>query len=84
MVITVSPKGQITIPHVLRERLGILAQMELDISVTGDGKLVLVPVDGLNKAARAIALLEQLPAPGLNADAVLAMTRGEDDGRLCI
>ncbi len=84
MFITVSPKGQITIPQILRERLGILSQMELDISATPDGKLLLVPADGLSKAARAIALLEQLPIQGLNTNDTMALTRGEDDGRLCI
>jgi AbrB family looped-hinge helix DNA binding protein len=78
MFVTVSPKGQITIPQILRERLGILPQMELDMSATPDGKLILVPADGLSKAARAIALLEQLPTDGLSTDATMAMTRGED------
>jgi antitoxin PrlF len=78
MFVTVSPKGQITIPKILRERLGILPQMELDMTATPDGKLILVPADGLSKAARAIALLEQLPTDGLSTDATMAMTRGED------
>lgn len=79
MFVTVSPKGQITIPQVLRERLGILPHMDLDISSTIDGKLVLMPADGLSKAARAIALLEQLPTGGLSTDATMAMTRGESE-----
>lgn len=79
MFVTVSPKGQITIPQVLRERLGILPHMDLDISSTADGKLVLMPADGLSKAARAIALLEQLTSNGLSTDATMAMTRGDNE-----
>jgi AbrB family looped-hinge helix DNA binding protein len=75
MLVTVSPKGQITIPQVLRERHGIFPRMKLDISATPDGKLVLMPVDGLSKAARAIALLEQLPTGGLSTDNTMAITR---------
>jgi AbrB family looped-hinge helix DNA binding protein len=78
MIVTVSPKGQITIPQDLRERLGITTQMELEIETTADGHLTLAPKDGLTKAQRVLARLRQVPNRGLSADEILAMTRGEE------
>jgi AbrB family looped-hinge helix DNA binding protein len=78
MVVIVSPKGQITIPQDLREQLGIVPQMELDVACTADGRLVLAPKDGLSKAQRVLSRLRLVPHRGLSADQVLAMTRGEE------
>jgi AbrB family looped-hinge helix DNA binding protein len=77
MRVTVSSKGQITIPRALRQPLGLVAQMELDISVSADGRLVLTPMDGRTMAQRVLARLQQVPNRGQSAESLLAMTRGE-------
>ncbi|MDZ7857063.1 AbrB/MazE/SpoVT family DNA-binding domain-containing protein [Sphaerotilus sp.] len=39
MQVTVSDKGQITLPHALRQRLGIESGMRLDVEALDDGSL---------------------------------------------
>jgi AbrB family looped-hinge helix DNA binding protein len=41
--VTLSSKGQLTIPRALRDRLGLTAGTRLQASVDAQGRLVLVP-----------------------------------------
>lgn len=66
MTITVSSKGQVTLPAEARRRLGIRAGTRLEVIVTGDDRLEIVRVGGsirdlkglLPKAERRLSLAE--------------------------
>jgi AbrB family looped-hinge helix DNA binding protein len=77
MFATISPKGQITIPHVLRERLGLGPAMRVEIEATEDGKLILSPEGGQSRGERALTALRS--ARGrirMSTEEIMALTRG--------
>jgi AbrB family looped-hinge helix DNA binding protein len=66
MTITVSSKGQVTLPAAARKRLGLRAGSRLEVIVTGDDRLEVIRVGGslrdlkglLPKPPRSLSLAE--------------------------
>jgi len=76
MSTTVTVKGQVTIPKLVRERLGIEPGNAVDFELANDGRVVLVKVGGGKPVSRFEAF-RGLLGPGLSTDEVMALTRGE-------
>jgi AbrB family looped-hinge helix DNA binding protein len=76
MAITVTSKGQVTIPKRVRELLGIGPGSVIDFERGEDGRIVLVKVKGNTRPSR-FARLRGHAGKGLSTDEIMAMTRGE-------
>ena len=77
---TLTTKGQVTIPQDIRERLGLLPGTAVVFDVVGDS----VRIRRAGEQARGRALVSQLRAAGrraagprLSTGQILALTRGE-------
>lgn len=70
-------KGQVTIPLELRERFGLGAGAEVDVVATGDGALVR-PATRRSRGLDVVARLRDRADGGLDADAILHLTRGDE------
>lgn len=70
-------KGQITIPQELRRRYGLGAGVEVEVLATEDGALVR-RADVQSRGRDLVARLRDRADAGLDADQVLALTRGDD------
>ncbi|MEJ1974724.1 MAG: AbrB/MazE/SpoVT family DNA-binding domain-containing protein [Acetobacteraceae bacterium] len=77
MVTTVTSKGQVTIPKLIRDRLGIGPGDAVAFEWAPDGRIVLVKVDDGRRASRFETLRGRAGA-GLSTDAIMALTRGEE------
>jgi AbrB family looped-hinge helix DNA binding protein len=75
MATRVTSKGQVTIPKPVRDRLGIETGSAVDFELAPDGRIVLVKVDGGQRASRFEALRGRAGA-GLTTDQIMALTRG--------
>lgn len=71
----ITSKGQVTIPHELRERFGLGAGTEVEVVAADEGALV-KPVGSRRRGAEFVARLRDRADGGLSADEVLRMTRG--------
>ena len=70
----ITTKGQVTIPLEVRERLGLLANTEVEFLIRGD-TAVLVKADGRRRGRK---LIEQMRGRGdvrLGTDEIIAMMR---------
>ncbi|UEM25153.1 AbrB/MazE/SpoVT family DNA-binding domain-containing protein (plasmid) [Skermanella mucosa] len=76
MATTVTIEGQVTIPKLVRDRLGIEPGSMVDFKLDPDGRVVLVKVDASNPARRFEALRGRA-GPGPTTDQIMALTRGE-------
>lgn len=76
MTVTVTSKGQVTIPKRVRDHLGIKAGARVDFEVAPDGRVVLVAIEGQPRRSRFEALRGHA-GPGLSTDEIMALTRGE-------
>jgi AbrB family looped-hinge helix DNA binding protein len=70
-------KGQVTIPLELRERYGLGAGVEVEVLATEDGALIR-PAQAQSRGGSAVARMRDRADAGLDADAVLSLTRGDD------
>ncbi len=73
-------KGQVTIPQLIREKLGLMAMTEVEFAIVGDsvrirkkkgvvGNRGQMLLDAMRKGPR--------PKPGMTTDQLMAFTRGE-------
>lgn len=69
-------KGQVTIPQELRERFDLGPGAEVEIVATDEGALVR-PLPARGRGAGLVARLRDRADGGLDAEAVLRLTRGE-------
>ena len=76
MAVTVTAKGQVTIPKPVRDLLGIKPGNMVDFQRAPDGRVVLVKLGRKPRPSR-FARLRGHAGKGLSTDAILAMTRGE-------
>lgn len=76
MTMTVTSKGQVTIPKPVRDLLGIVPGSKVNFRRGADGSVVLVRSDEKEPASR-FAKLRGHAGKGLGTDAILALTRGE-------
>ena len=76
MATTVTSKGQVTIPKLVREHLGIAPGSKVEFRRTVDGRVVIEKVDAPRKSGR-FAELVGIAGPGLTTDEIMAITRGD-------
>ncbi|KOF12377.1 AbrB family transcriptional regulator [Ensifer adhaerens] len=76
MTATVTAKGQITIPKPVRDLLGIVPGSKVDFRRAPDGSIVLVHAPKEQQPSR-FAKLRGHAGKGLDTDAIMALTRGE-------
>jgi AbrB family looped-hinge helix DNA binding protein len=72
----ITTKGQVTIPLELRERFGLGPGTEVEV-VAGEDGAVVRPAASRARGAEVVARLRDRADGGLDADAVLRLTRGE-------
>lgn len=77
---TVTTKGQVTIPQEIRERLGLLPHSEVEFDVVGDSVRIRKKKGSKTRGQRLIQHLRQghKPIPGMTTDQLMALTRGDD------
>jgi len=76
MPVTVTTKGQVTIPKPVRDRLGIKPGSTVDFELAADGRIVLVKL-GAHQPASRFRTLRGRAGKGLTTDEIMALTRGE-------
>ena len=76
MSTTVKAKGQVTIRRPVRDLLGIVPGSKVDFRRAADGSVVLARSEKDQPVAR-FAKLRGHAGPGLNTEAIMALTRGE-------
>jgi AbrB family looped-hinge helix DNA binding protein len=78
MPVTVTTKGQVTIPKAIRDRLGLKPGSRVVFSLDGEGRAVL-EAEGVPKASLSARIdrLRGSASPGLSTDEIMALTRGE-------
>lgn len=76
---TVTIKGQVTIPQDIRERLGLLPHCEVEFDVVGDSVRIRKKKGSRSRGRRLIEHLKRghKPMPGMTTDQLMALTRGE-------
>ena len=77
MAVTVTSKGQVTIPKPVRDRLGINPGSKVDFEVAEDGRAFL---RRLGKRAVKPSRFERMrgtATSGLTTDQIMALTRGD-------
>lgn len=77
MSVTVSDKGQVTIPQSVRERLGIVPGSVVEFHHAADGGVVLRRAEQEPPQSRMTALRGHA-GPGHSTDEIIALTRGEE------
>jgi AbrB family looped-hinge helix DNA binding protein len=72
-------KGQVTIPQVIRDRLGLLPWVEVEFEVDGDSVRVRRKRGGASRGERILVAMRRAPRPrpGMTTDQLMALTRGE-------
>jgi AbrB family looped-hinge helix DNA binding protein len=76
----VTSKGQVTIPHAIRERAGFLPNTEVEFLIDGDVVILVKAAEARRQTRgyRAVAALRaSKPAFRMSTDELLALTRGE-------
>jgi AbrB family looped-hinge helix DNA binding protein len=76
---TITSKGQVTIPQGIRERLGLLPWTEVEFTIEGDAVLMRRKAGGSRRGERLLAAMRGAPRPkpGMTTDQLMALTRGE-------
>ena len=79
MSTTVTSKGQVTIPKVVRERLGIKPGSKVDFEFAANGEIILRRAGGEQRPApNPFAKYVGFAGPGPTTDELMAMLRGDD------
>ena len=76
MPTTVTRKGQVTIPKLVREHLGIVPGSQVEFRRATDGSIVIEKADGTREPSR-FAKLVGIAGPGPSTDEIMAITRGD-------
>lgn len=74
----VTAKGQVTIPQELRERLDLGAGAEVEV-IAAEGGALVRRVSARGRGAELVARLRDRADGGMDAEAILRLTRGEDE-----
>ena len=79
MSTTVTQKGQVTIPKVVRDRLGLKAGSKVEFDTDGTGRAYLrQATDDHEVGSRLERFRGILPSDGMSTDAFMELIRGED------
>ena len=70
-------KGQVTIPQELRARFGLVPGAEVEVVAGEEGAVVRPRRPGAGRGAELVARLRDRADGGMDADAVLRLTRGD-------
>lgn len=76
MPTTVTRKGQVTIPKLVREHLGIVPGSRVEFRRATDGSIVIEKADGTREPSR-FAKLVGIAGPGPSTDEIMVITRGD-------
>jgi AbrB family looped-hinge helix DNA binding protein len=71
----VTTKGQVTIPQIIREKLGITPSTEVDF-IEEKGRVYLVKKKGANITNRKFRNLRGIATIKMTTDEIMALTRG--------
>jgi len=77
MAVTVTSKGQVTIPKPVRDRLGIKPGSKLDFEVTEDGRAFLRALGKGRVRPSRFERMRGTATSGLTTEEIMALTRGE-------
>ena len=77
MAVTVTSKGQVTIPKLVRDRLGINPGSKVDFEVAEDGRAFLRRVGKRIVKPSRFERMRSTATSGLTTDEIMALTRGE-------
>ncbi|HUZ31504.1 MAG TPA: AbrB/MazE/SpoVT family DNA-binding domain-containing protein [Xanthobacteraceae bacterium] len=75
MAVTVTSKGQVTIPKPVRDRLGINPGSKVDFEVSEDGRAFLRRVGKAKMRPSPFERLRGTATSGLTTDEIMALTR---------
>ena len=70
----ITTKGQVTIPLVVREHLGLLPNSEVEFLIRGDSA-VLVKADGRRRGRQLIERMRGRGDVGMSTDEIMALVR---------
>lgn len=73
----ITQKGQVTLPKLVRERLGVQPGEEVEFRLNSSGEVVIEKASAA-ASAPACARWRGFFGPGLSTDEVMALTRGDD------
>lgn len=74
----ITSKGQVTIPQEIRQRAGLMPNMEVEIVMEQDKIVLRKAKDQKSRGAQAVERLRRArPKTRLSTDQILALTRGE-------
>ena len=68
-------KGQVTIPHSIRERLGLLPRTEVEFEVDGDAVRIRPARNSKSRGNALVARMRGTATAGLSTDEIMALTR---------
>jgi antitoxin PrlF len=77
MPVTVTSKGQVTVPKQVRDRLGIKPGSQVDFEVAEDGRAFLRRVGKRTVKPSRFERMRGTATRGLTTDAIMALSRGE-------
>lgn len=77
MAVTVTSKGQVTIPKQVRDRLGINPGSKVNFEVGEDGRAFLRRVGKRTTKPSSFERMRGTATSGLTTDQIMALTRGE-------
>jgi len=77
MTVTVTSKGQVTIPKQVRDRLGIKPGSKVDFEVGEDGRAFLRRVGKRTVKPSRFDRMRGTATNGLTTDEIMALSRGE-------
>jgi antitoxin PrlF len=78
MTVTVTSKGQVTIPKAVRDRLGINPGSEVDFEIAEDGRAFLRRIGKHKIKPSRFERMRGTATAGLTTDEIMALTRGEN------
>lgn len=77
MATTVTSKGQVTIPKLVRDHLGIVPGSQVAFRRAADGSIVIEKAGGAQQASRFVKVIGSA-GPGPSTDEIMALLRGDD------
>jgi len=77
MAVTVTTKGQVTIPKPVRDRLGINPGSKVEFELAQDGRAFLRRVGKRAVKASRFERMRGTATSGLSTDEIMALTRGD-------
>jgi AbrB family looped-hinge helix DNA binding protein len=78
MAMTLTAKGQLTIPRRVRDRLGIKPGSKIEFDPAPDGRIVLVPLGVPTPVEDPFDRVTGSAGPGMSTDELMALFRGDD------